>query len=845
MMEMLKAAQEYAAQGLCIFPLKPNAKTPLTAHGHLDATTNIDKIRAWWMDEPNANIGLVIGDDAGIIVLDIDSVKGHGIDGFAAFETLQKAHGIIQDTYAVKTATGGGHYYFEYPKALKVSLIKRELAKGVEVKYKGYVVAPPSIVNGIAYEITKSGEVGRMSPEWVKTCAKDEPSREDWERIRPRGSGPSICEEHGISMGDVLTLPGNARKVSDGFLIEHPIHGATGDGNMFVNTSLNLWCCYRHDTGGDPLTWIAVREGFITCEDAGSLDVETVLRCKDIMRRDGMIQENTKEPAPVLTDENNAAECESSMLDDAVTSAWFDGAMSSVTIYVNGKPVIKKLPEIKPVVVVDGPQTINELLDVFHSHLYFEEDYNVTAPVCAFLSDFTAQDPGIYGIIGPSGSIKTEMIRSFGEVQNQFCYPISSITENTLISGMEKNIDTIPLLRGRVLTIKDLTTVLSKNEDIRAAIFADFREVNDGYIHKEYGNGVKKEYHDIHSTILFAATPAIERYYSMYAELGTRMLFMRPQNDPIKARIKSRQNQQAGMKAIRKTLQDSMLSFVNACINRLMNEPLPAIPADIEDEIGRYCDLLAWLRHPLHHDYKGNVDDIAPDPEFPTRLMNSISLLTLIHAFIHQRTIIDKEHDLEFARRIVADNVLTNRAAIITHLSDEWQSLSILSQDSGINTRSLTRPLDELTILGIANKKSREDALENGLDGRSSHFRLTAEWSQSLQSLYSVIRVGGRIREKIKETNNEGYTLTPDHTIQKKHDHSELVRIIRETILASAIGTDGIKTRAFFLSHISAIVRRQHPEHASHNIELEINKLAEYDGEIQSLIEARTEPKKV
>ena len=108
------------------------------------------------------------------------------------------------------------------------------------------------------------------------------------------------------------------------------------------------------------------------------------------------------------------------------------------------------------------------------------------------------------------------MMRTFGETQNQYCYPISSITEHTFVSGLEKNVDTIPLLRGRAIVVKDLTTLLSKKEDIRSAVFADFREITDGYIHKEFGNGVKKEFHDIHSSILFACTPAIERYYSMY-----------------------------------------------------------------------------------------------------------------------------------------------------------------------------------------------------------------------------------------------------------------------------------------------------------------------------------------
>jgi hypothetical protein len=660
---------------------------------------------------------------------------------------------------------------------------------------------------------------------WKAVCVKEQLNPEDWKRVRPRGSGPTICEEYGISMSDVLTLPSDARKVSGGYLLKHPIHDATGDGNLFVNPALNLWCCYRHNTGGDPLTWVAVREGFISCEDAGPLDVETTLKCKDVLRREGLIQEaepGQAKPAPV---------------NDTIKSAWYDGEMSSVTIYVNGKPVLKELPEIVPATVVDGPKTIEELLEKFHGNLYFEEDYNVTGPVCAFLCNFTPQDPVIIGIIGPSGSIKTEMIRSFGEVQNQFCYPLSSITENTLISGMDKNIDTIPLLRGRVLTIKDLTTLLSKNDDIRSAIFADFREFNDGFIHKEFGNGVKKEYHDIHSAILFASTPAIERYYSMYAHLGTRMLFMRPQNDPIKARKKSRENQIAGIKPIRQALQDAMLSFVDVCVTRLASEPLPLIPEDIEDEIGRYCDVLAWLRHPLHHDMKGYIDEIVPDPEFPTRLVNSICLLTQMHAFIHERTTVDREHDLEFARRIVADNVPTNRARILTYLTDEWQSTSVLSQHSGINAQSLTRPLDELTVLGIAKKVSREDAPKKGLDGRSSHYCLSHEWSQSVQSLYSVIRLGGRVRENNKGNPEWEEILVPDGTIQRS-DQERITRIIYNEAKTFDGGTK--KPRAVFVSMLCARIRRDFSDLEMYPLEDLINKLSG-EPEMQALLVERTE----
>jgi putative DNA primase/helicase len=134
--------------------------------------------------------------------------------------------------------------------------------------------------------------ISEVPDAWKNACIKEQLSPDDWERVRPRGSGPTICEEHGISMSDVLTLPAGARKVEDGYLIKHPIHDATGDGNLFVNTKRDLWCCYRHNTGGDPLTWVAVREGFISCEDAGPLDKETVLRVYNVLRREGLIPDN-------------------------------------------------------------------------------------------------------------------------------------------------------------------------------------------------------------------------------------------------------------------------------------------------------------------------------------------------------------------------------------------------------------------------------------------------------------------------------------------------------------------------------------------------------------------------
>jgi hypothetical protein len=47
----------------------------------------------------------------------------------------------------------------------------------------------------------------------------------------------------------------------------HPQHGSSTGVNFDVNTTKHLWHCWRHGTGGDALSLIAVCEGLLACED--------------------------------------------------------------------------------------------------------------------------------------------------------------------------------------------------------------------------------------------------------------------------------------------------------------------------------------------------------------------------------------------------------------------------------------------------------------------------------------------------------------------------------------------------------------------------------------------------
>jgi hypothetical protein len=146
-----KAALKLAERGLATFPLKPRNKLPITKHGCLDATKDLDVVRAWWEGWPDCNIGLATGAKSGVWVLDID-----GDDGEASLRDLEQRMGSLPTTVEVITGGGGRHLFFKLPDFDGAPAIKNtagKLGAGLDTRGDGgYVVAPPSIhPSGKAY----------------------------------------------------------------------------------------------------------------------------------------------------------------------------------------------------------------------------------------------------------------------------------------------------------------------------------------------------------------------------------------------------------------------------------------------------------------------------------------------------------------------------------------------------------------------------------------------------------------------------------------------------------------------------------------------------------------------
>ena len=203
---MVEYALEYARRGWPTFPLSPGGKVPAIpsvhpkgdplrveckgrcgrdGHGLYDATTDADRIRAWWAERPTANIGLRTG--VAFDVLDLDDPDP--LAATAAWpDTVELVGGPV-----VRTASGGWHLYVKPTGRGNATRFEESLAdwRGAG----GYVVAPPSISatgSGWTWFTAPTLELHQVPAELLNLLdkrRKDTPNRPAVDRVQQSTTG--------------------------------------------------------------------------------------------------------------------------------------------------------------------------------------------------------------------------------------------------------------------------------------------------------------------------------------------------------------------------------------------------------------------------------------------------------------------------------------------------------------------------------------------------------------------------------------------------------------------------------------------------------------------------------
>jgi hypothetical protein len=207
-----------------------------------------DPLLGEWLAQ-GGNYGVVAGE--GLIIVDLD-------DPALASK--------IPETFTVQSGRGGVHLYYrsDITDNGRLDDGNDKNVGNIQVTRK-YVVGAGSIhKNGNQYQIKNNHAV-----EWITKSQLEEAFKGmlSWAGIEKFEATATEEMRHlDALITDIIPMKGLKRH-GDELQGPHPIHGSDTGQNFCVNTVKNVWHCFRDDSGGGPLTYIAMAEGILKCEE--------------------------------------------------------------------------------------------------------------------------------------------------------------------------------------------------------------------------------------------------------------------------------------------------------------------------------------------------------------------------------------------------------------------------------------------------------------------------------------------------------------------------------------------------------------------------------------------------
>jgi hypothetical protein len=320
-------------------------------------------------------------------------------------------------------------------------------------------------------------------------------------------------------------------------------------------------------------------------------------------------------------------------------------------------------------------------------------------------------DPLWLLLISGSGNAKTETVQALNGVA---AHVVSTITsEGALLSASsrrDRSADsTGGLLRvigeRGILAIKDVTTILSMDRNIRGQVLAALREIYDGYWSRNVGtDGGKTLAWRGRIVIIGAVTTAWDTARDVIATMGDRFVLCRI--DSTTHRVPS------GRKAIGNTGSETIMrgELAAAVADVLAGAADTATPlTDNErDTLLAAADLVTLARTGVEFDYRGDVVD-AHAPEMPTRFAKQLAQVVRGAAAVG----ITKDDAMRLAIRCARDSVPPMRLVIIDYLAENPGSTTGKVRIGIDKPRStVDRQLQALHMLGVAEVDECDDISE-------------------------------------------------------------------------------------------------------------------------------------
>ena len=384
------------------------------------------------------------------------------------------------------------------------------------------------------------------------------------------------------------------------------------------------------------------------------------------------------------------------------------------------------------------PVSLADAVAKFQHWLPMDDPAPILVAAATVVANLADGDPVWLLIVGPPSGGKTEILSSCAGLP--YMVPAATLTEAALLSGTSKRERAADATGGLmrqigdfgILLAKDFTSVLAQNRDTAKQAMAAMREIYDGKWDRPIGADGGRVLHWVGKCgFVGGVTPSYDRYGSIVNTLGDRYLLLRlPKVDATK-QARAALAQAEHEKQMRAELGEAMTGLIASADLSLVHAALT------EDETATLVTLASFAasaRTVVERDgYTGELL-VMPQPEGPARI---IKAMRRVYGALGALGV-DDDTRWELMVRIALDCAPALRVPIMRQLvgstdllgSPEPQRTVDLAEQTGMVTKTASRILDDLTLLGIA-ERSKKSAANNSADLWAASDWLGEHWPEN------------------------------------------------------------------------------------------------------------------
>jgi len=304
----------------------------------------------------------------------------------------------------------------------------------------------------------------------------------------------------------------------------------------------------------------------------------------------------------------------------------FKNLFTATTKKERENPQAAQVEQGQPVII---PQR-EELEGVYYKWLKLKDEKPIALMYGTIFANRLQGESIWMFLVAPPGGTKTSLLSTLSKSPE--IETTTSLTPAALISGIrfQQGQDPSILLKvdGKVLVIKDFTTILEGNPMARDEIFGILRDVYDGYVEKYFGHIGKKSYTSKFG-VLSGVTSVIDSYTYKSTSLGERFLKYRLDKEWTEDFQKDLMERALGQLEREGQMREELQNVAYRYLTKKMPETLPTFTKEQSSQIIQLAKFTAWCRGSVSRDKFTGEMTAPPSRELGTRLTKQFMKLAV------------------------------------------------------------------------------------------------------------------------------------------------------------------------------------------------------------------------